>query len=81
LDCKGVFESLKVYEFHHRDPIMKVFTISNAIHMGLTLEDMKSELDKCDLLCANCHRTRKDGPNMSRMKDPTTISHLKRLGV
>lgn len=42
-------------EFHHRDPSQKDFTIS---HRKLTKlnEEIKKELDKCILLCANCHR-------------------------
>jgi len=41
-------------EFHHKDPNEKDFTLSN--HYGKTVEDIKKELDKCDLLCSNCHR-------------------------
>lgn len=41
-------------DFHHRDPGQKDFSLSNA---ALTsFEKVKAELDKCDLLCANCHR-------------------------
>jgi hypothetical protein len=41
-------------EFHHLDPNEKEFSISTTKH--LTLEKIKVELDKCILLCANCHR-------------------------
>jgi hypothetical protein len=41
-------------EFHHLDPEQKDFSIS---HTRLTtFEKVKSELDKCRLVCANCHR-------------------------
>lgn len=42
-------------EFHHRDPSQKDFGLS---HRGLTRswEKLKAELDKCMLVCANCHR-------------------------
>ena len=42
-------------EFHHRDPTQKDFGIS---HRGLTRswKSMMIELDKCMMLCANCHR-------------------------
>jgi len=43
-----------VYEFHHRDPNEKDFTIGNCLNKRW--ETIKSELDKCDLVCANCHR-------------------------
>ena len=43
------------YDFHHIDPNEKDFGISSK---GYTLkwEKVKTELDKCILLCANCHR-------------------------
>lgn len=42
-------------EFHHTDPSKKDFGIG---HKGYTRawEKVKEELDKCVLLCANCHR-------------------------
>jgi predicted HNH restriction endonuclease len=41
-------------EFHHRDPLAKEFSLSRA--RMLRLDRLPQELDKCDLLCANCHR-------------------------
>lgn len=41
-------------EFHHLDPEQKDFGLGQA---KLTnFEKVKAELDKCVLLCANCHR-------------------------
>lgn len=40
-------------EFHHRDNLKKDFSISSSCK---NFENIKSELDKCDLVCANCHR-------------------------
>ena len=42
-------------EFHHKDPTQKDFGIA---YKGRTMseEKMKAELDKCVMLCANCHR-------------------------
>ena len=39
-------------EFHHVDPTQKDPTWSR----GWSLMRLKEELDKCDILCANCHR-------------------------
>lgn len=41
-------------EFHHIDPTNKSFTPSK--NMNLAWEKLKLELDKCILVCANCHR-------------------------
>ena len=41
-------------EFHHRDPSQKKFIISR--NLNISWKKLKVELDKCDLLCANCHR-------------------------
>ena len=41
-------------EFHHTDPTKKDFSISK--HRGASIKSIKPELDKCILLCANCHR-------------------------
>ena len=42
-------------EFHHLDPTKKDFQISKISWGGLSAMLMQ-ELDKCALLCANCHR-------------------------
>jgi hypothetical protein len=39
--------------FHHRDPTTKSFGISGNYGLGWPL--LQAELDKCDLICANCH--------------------------
>lgn len=54
-DCKCQYH-YSVYEFHHLDPSQKEFSWSKA--KTLTEEKMKKELDKCIMLCANCHRLR-----------------------
>lgn len=55
LDCGGVFHDM-VYDFHHLDPSQKDFALSSA--RNNSWETIKPELDKCVLLCANCHRIR-----------------------
>jgi len=51
----GYNKSLAALEFHHKDPSKKDFTISHAKQRAFN-EKMKKELDKCLLVCANCHR-------------------------
>jgi hypothetical protein len=44
-----------VLEFHHRDQGDKAFTIGASCHMK-SWRSVVAEIEKCDLLCANCHR-------------------------
>ena len=54
-DC-GLIDDVCVYDFHHEDPAKK--EISFGQRGGISFEKLKPELDKCVLLCANCHRKR-----------------------
>ena len=40
-------------EFHHRDGSSKEFNL--APMLMCSWEKIKAELDKCDLMCSNCH--------------------------
>jgi hypothetical protein len=42
-------------DFHHIDPSKKDFQISKVI-MSLHSDKLKQELQKCAVVCANCHR-------------------------
>jgi hypothetical protein len=54
VDCKLKTEKYCVYDFHHPDN-NKEYCISGSARK---FESMKRELDKCILLCSNCHRIR-----------------------
>ena len=56
----GYDRCLKALEFHHLDPNEKDFGI---IKVGYSLgwEKVKQELDKCIMVCANCHREIHEG--------------------
>lgn len=51
--CKNT--DTRVLSFHHREPENKKFKISWALTHNYSLENMKIEAEKCDVLCANCH--------------------------
>ena len=55
LDCKECFPPVCM-DFDHRDPSTKVRSIS--LMLGAPWEKILSEVAKCDLICANCHRIR-----------------------
>jgi hypothetical protein len=42
-------------DFHHRDPTLKEASISSVIGRW-SLQRLQSEVAKCVLVCANCHR-------------------------
>jgi len=54
INC-GYNKCLAALEFHHIDPTQKDFALSNDGHTR-SWEEIKNELDKCILVCANCHR-------------------------
>ena len=41
-------------DFHHLDSKFK--NVSQLVNDATTLEKIKCEIDKCDVLCANCHK-------------------------
>lgn len=45
-----------VLEFHHRDPKDKRSTISAMLSNSCSMKVLTDEIEKCDVLCANCHR-------------------------
>lgn len=45
-----------VLEFDHKDPKTKSFNIGDSY--GKSIDSIKEEILKCDIVCANCHRKR-----------------------
>jgi hypothetical protein len=41
--------------FHHKNDSEKSFEIGNSIKLGVSLKRILAEIEKCDVLCANCH--------------------------
>lgn len=55
LDCQGWFESYQM-EFDHRDPHTKLACVGTIVTGSL--QKLLFEINKCDLVCSNCHRKR-----------------------
>lgn len=55
VDCGETFH-YSVFEFHHLDPTQK--DLSGQQIKRWSWKRVETELDKCLLLCANCHRLR-----------------------
>tara|TARA_R110000744_G_scaffold249195_2_gene365460 strand:- start:7056 stop:7361 length:306 start_codon:yes stop_codon:yes gene_type:complete len=65
--CGWLYEVLDVFEFHHIDPSKKDFAIGKFLNCSW--EKIKKELDKCVMLCANCHRIEHD--RLKRLESST----------
>jgi len=57
IDC-GEMPHTAAMAFHHLDPSKKDFTIAKIRNKASLTNTVKLELDKCVLLCANCHAIR-----------------------
>lgn len=54
-DC-GKNYPFYVMDFDHRDRSTKAFNIGHMLRQGWG--KIKTEVEKCDVVCANCHRIR-----------------------
>lgn len=55
VDCHHLFPACCM-DFDHRDPTSKKFTV--AQYMCHPLVKILKEVEKCDIVCSNCHRIR-----------------------
>ena len=56
LECNRCGENhIATLQFHHTDPSEKKFNLSNGYSLGLSKEKIVKEIEKCEVLCANCH--------------------------
>ncbi len=51
----GYNNSFRALTFHHRDPSIKSFTLETRTLANMSHSKCLEELEKCDLLCFNCH--------------------------
>jgi hypothetical protein len=75
-DCKRNFPYF-VMDFDHREGSEKVADINFLVH-SLSWTRLKAEIQKCDVVCANCHRIRTQArmgvPNEFLKDAPTRVS-------
>jgi hypothetical protein len=65
-DCGGEFPYY-VMDFDHRDPKKKTFNV--GMFAGRTLAAVRKEIEKCDVVCANCHRERTHSHRLDKTID------------
>lgn len=57
LSCENCGENDPVcLDFHHKDASEKDFSIGDAKRIGWSKETILLEIQKCMVVCANCHR-------------------------
>lgn len=66
-DCGITSENNAFFDMHHRVPSDKDFNVPTRA--GRKFENLIEEIDKCDLLCPNCHRTRHITGNLDGKKE------------
>lgn len=65
----GWVGDLSGYDFHHKNPNSKTFTPDAANLANKSWEKVREELDKCELLCALCHRLEHSDYNNKLISD------------
>ena len=69
MDCgwEVTFERLCAFDCDHREPHLKELEISEMTK-AVSVDRMRRELLKCDVVCANCHRMRTQRWNKDKNK-------------
>lgn len=73
-DC-GYSICMAALEFHHRDPTTKQFGL--AAFNGSTARFL-AEAEKCDLVCASCHRIRHAAAELASKSHPVVVHRRQR---
>ena len=73
-DCRGVFPP-HMMDFDHRDPSKKLFTLAGGHALLMSRDKLIAEVEKCDVVCANCHALRTFGALMT-----VAVDQLRRSG-
>lgn len=50
------FSDYRALEFHHPEHDDKDFNVADMIRSGLSAESIRREIEKCIVLCSNCHQ-------------------------
>lgn len=68
-DCNQVYPPY-VMDFDHIDPSTKLNTISKMILCSSSLKKIMEEINKCEVVCSNCHRIRTYNRRLGKMPEP-----------
>ena len=68
-------------QFHHRNSEDKTFAIGKAVNRGFSLDRIKKEMQKCIVLCANCHAIRHYNMRENNQPSPGIAGQLETLNI
>jgi hypothetical protein len=68
VDC-GIRLDPHQMDFDHRDPSTKSFQIMSGRTLLMSREKLSAEVEKCDVVCANCHRVRSRRQHRKRLAE------------
>lgn len=69
--------NLAAFDFHHKDPDSKEYTPSDMVNMRW--ERITLELDKCVLLCSNCHRVLHSDNTVESLLDEESVTTIETM--
>jgi hypothetical protein len=72
-DCGGAFQPYQM-DFDHRDPSTKAFQVTDRLTVSRAR--LLAEIDKCDVICANCHAIRTYAHAIERRMTRVARLHL-----
>jgi len=58
LSCPCGEDRVPALDFHHRDGEEKTMRISKMPRSGYSKDVILEEINKCDVICSNCHRVK-----------------------
>ena len=66
LKCEECGEKhIACLDFHHKDPQQKDLAVSMCINNGWSRDKILKEIEKCIVICSNCHRKLHYNKNIS----------------
>lgn len=73
----GYNKNLAALEFHHLNPSEKLHQVDVRVFANSSLKKIEAELNKCRLLCSNCHRE-EHNPELEFGNIPVLIANVNR---
>lgn len=66
-------------QFHHLNAEDKMFNVGDAVRDGISLDKIKKEIEKCIVLCANCHSIRHFNMRNKQQISPGIAGELEKM--